>query len=55
MNWQIIDTAPKDGTRIKLLCPKGEDYGFFDTEWSTERGNGTPILWAPTDSNGDRK
>jgi hypothetical protein len=51
MKWQIIDTAPRDGTRVKLLCILGEDFGFFDTEWSTENGRGEPLLWAP--ANGD--
>jgi hypothetical protein len=45
-DWQTMETAPKDGTRVRLLCPGGEDYGFFDTEWSTDLGNGEPILWA---------
>lgn len=54
MDWHIIDTAPKDGTRVKLLCAKGEDYGFFDIEWTTERGNGQPILWAAALSKGDQ-
>lgn len=54
IDWKIIDTAPKDGTRVKLLCPGGEDFGFFDTEWSTERGNGQPLLWASTVPNGER-
>jgi hypothetical protein len=49
-DWRIIDTAPKDGTRVKLLCPGGKDFGFFDTEWSTEGGNGEPLLWAPANS-----
>jgi hypothetical protein len=55
MMWQIIDTAPKDGTRVRLLCLGGEDHGFFDTEWSTERGNGEPLLWVPAHtSHGDQ-
>lgn len=50
INWQIIDTAPKDGTRVRLLSICGEDFGYFDpkfAEWDTERGNGEPLLWAP--------
>jgi hypothetical protein len=51
VDWQIIDTAPKNGTRVRLLSVCGEDFGFYDAkwqEWSTELGNGEPLLWART-------
>lgn len=28
--WMLIETAPKDGERVRLLCPGGEDVGFYD-------------------------
>ena len=59
MDWQPIETAPKDGTRVRLLCPGGEDAGFYDDytrllewdgidgEWCTDLGNGEPSHWMP--------
>ena len=59
--WLPIETAPKDGTRVKLLTQGGkEDIGYWSNyprynpddlpgEWSTEFGNcDTPIThWMP--------
>lgn len=58
--WQPIETAPRDGTRVRLLCSGREDFGFYqdytermlpgDTlsgEWSTEYGHGEPTHWRP--------
>jgi hypothetical protein len=28
--WRPIETAPKDGTRVRLLSPEGEDVGFWE-------------------------
>lgn len=59
--WKPIQTAPLDGTRVKLLCPKGEDmgewcdysknpYASIPGEWSTDFGSGEPTHWAPQES-----
>jgi len=34
--WQPIETAPKDGTCVLLLCPHGQYVSWWDTE---------PIEW----------
>lgn len=67
--WLPIETAPKDGTRVKLLTQGGkEDIGYWSNyprynpddlpgEWSTEFGNcDTPIThWMPVPEPPDRK
>ena len=67
--WLPIETAPKDGTRVKLLTQGGkEDIGYWSNyprynpddlpgEWSTEFGNcDTPIThWMPLPEPPDRK
>jgi hypothetical protein len=54
--WMPIETAPKDETRVRLLCPDGEDTGYFCAypwndsipgEWSTDKGYGEPSHWQP--------
>jgi len=58
VTWQPIKTASKDGTQVKLLCPEGEDCGYWEDyterpwmmmpgEWSTDLGNGEPTHWKP--------
>lgn len=32
--WQPIKSAPKDGTRVMLYCPKAGQYeAFWEAEW----------------------
>lgn len=58
--WLPIDSAPRDGTRVRLLCRNGkEDFGHYEDytnkpyptsipgEWSTDFGNGEPVKWMP--------
>lgn len=45
--WEPIETAPRDGTLVNLLCEGGEDRGYWDGEWSTDLGLGEPSGWRP--------
>ena len=55
--WKPIETAPKNGMTVQLLCPGGVDTGHWcdyrdrgyeiNGEWSTEHGHGEPCKWRP--------
>jgi hypothetical protein len=56
MNWQPIETAPKDGTEVDLWVPDDGRFTncwFMDGIWlQTEDGNtystgGAPTHWMP--------
>lgn len=58
-DWQSIETAPKDGTRVHLKNRFSglEDFGYWDSyaergsltgllgEWDQEQGNGEMTHW----------
>ena len=60
MNWKDIETAPKDGTRVRLMNAETglEDVGYWadyttrgfsltglSGEWDQELGNGDMTHW----------
>lgn len=58
-DWQLMDTAPKDGTRIRLLhCGEVEYHGWWeenfecfmgmDSEWNLLKLG--PTGWLPLDN-----
>jgi hypothetical protein len=59
MNWQPIETAPKDGTRVMVFCPDrgvmearfNQTYGRWGdpvySEWDCEPTHWMPLPPAP--------
>ena len=51
--WRPIETPPKDGTWVRVLCPNGEYVALWDTyqdgmgEWASWHGRGEPTHWMP--------
>lgn len=45
LDWQPMETAPKDGTVVTVLCEGGEDFAAFDGEWTSHFGYGEPTAW----------
>ena len=58
--WKTIDSAPKDGTKVKLKNTANglEDYGYWhdykgrsmtgiEGEWDQDFGNGYMTHWMP--------
>ena len=44
MNWQSIETAPKDGTPVLLYSPDAEDPQVFVGRW-LDFGDGEPAWY----------
>jgi hypothetical protein len=63
--WQPIETAPKDGTWLRVMCANGKEdrqrwcdytgdkYRTLDGEWDAELGEGDPTYWMPVNAQGE--
>ena len=53
MNWHPIETAPQDGTPIRLFCPRlsedGVIVGFWNAgKWFMRQDGPYPVVLKPT-------
>ena len=53
MNWQPIETAPKDGTEILISTPGGLSDHFYVVYWDENDEDGRPPAWYSRDGGCD--
>lgn len=47
MKWQPIETAPRDGTVVRLKCAARPEFGEHAMKWSQFRMRWEGVIFAP--------
>ncbi len=47
LGWNLIASAPKDGTPVFLLCEHKPEYGHHIMWWAKKKKRWEGVVWAP--------